>query len=120
MAEYLELNQDDSGDSQHWKNHPRPPRPEEPHRHRSNWGKHIWKIVVLFVIILVIVSIPMYFNDVGECMNEKKSNLGKASCLVTSLPSLLSGCSHRNVSRVPIQIKGVDPEINALVSTPMN
>ena len=124
MAEYLELNRDDSGEAGSWEksSHPKPqpPRPQPP-RHRWSWhlGKHMWRLLLFFVIVLVIISIPNYFSDVGKCMKEKTSNLGKASCVVSSMPSLLSGCSHRPVSSLSGgKIQGVTDSVYALFATP--
>ena len=124
MAEYLELNRDDSGEAGSWEksSHPKPqpPRPQPP-RHRWSWhlGKHMWRLLLFFVIVLVIISIPNYFSDVGNCMKKKTSNLGKASCVVSSMPSLLSGCSHRPVSSLSGgKIQGVTDSVYALFATP--
>jgi hypothetical protein len=134
MAEYLELNRDDSGEAGSWgkSSHPRPqpqpPRPDDgygddnPHKPRRwSWhlGKHMWRLLLFFVIVLVIISIPNYFSDVSNCMKEKTSNLGKASCVVSSMPSLLSGCSHRPVSSLTGgKIQGVTDSVYALFATP--
>jgi hypothetical protein len=135
MAEYLELNRDDSGEAGSWgKSSPQPPRPndehgdEKPHHPyhphkpcRWSWhlGKHMWRLLLFFVIVLVIISIPNYFSDVSNCMKEKTSNLGKASCVVSSMPSLLSGCSHRPVSSLTGgKIQGVTDSVYALFATP--
>jgi len=137
MAEYLELNRDDSGEAGSWgkssspRPQPQPPRPydgygddnpHKPHRpHRWSWhlGKHMWRLLLFFVIVLVIITIPNYFSDVSNCMKEKTSNLGKASCVVSSMPSLLSGCSHKPVSSLTGgKIHGVTDSVYALFATP--